>query len=73
MDRTRALGVINRTRGLTGPNDASEERQPSGWATLKLHHRQDLDACRVLINQIVAVQPDLKDHKLVKALRGDDE
>lgn len=43
------------------------------WAALKLHHRQDLDACRVLINQIVAIQPSLKDHKLVKALRGDDD
>jgi len=43
------------------------------WATLKLHHRQDLDACRVLINQVVAIQPNLRDHKLVKALRGDDE
>ena len=43
------------------------------WATLKLHHRQDLDACRVLINQIVVVNPELKDHKLVKALRGDEE
>jgi len=30
------------------------------WATLKLHDRQDLDATRVLINQIVAIQPDLK-------------
>ena len=43
------------------------------WATLKLHHRQDLDACRVLINQIIVVNPELKDHKLVKALRGDEE
>jgi len=39
------------------------------WATLKLQHRQDIDACRVLINQIVTLQPDLKDHPLVKALR----
>ena len=43
------------------------------WATLKLEHRQDLDGCRVLINQIVQINPELKEHKLVKALRGDDE
>ena len=41
------------------------------WATLKLEHRQDLDGCRVLINQIVQINPELKEHKLVKALRGD--
>ena len=43
------------------------------WATLKLHDRQDLDACRVLINQIVVIEPKLKDHKLVKALRGEED
>lgn len=43
------------------------------WANLKLYHRQDLDACRVLINQIVTINPELKEHKLVKALRGDEE
>ena len=43
------------------------------WATLKLEHRQDLDGCRVLINQIVQINPELKEHKLVKALRGDDQ
>jgi Tfp pilus assembly protein PilF len=43
------------------------------WATLKLEHRQDLDGCRVLIDQIVMIDPTLKEHKLVKALRGEDE
>ena len=43
------------------------------WATLKLHCRKDPDACRVLINQIVVIEPELKDHKLVKLLRGDED
>lgn len=43
------------------------------WATLKLEHRQDLDGCRVLIDQIVMIDPTLKEHKLVKALRAEDE
>ena len=43
------------------------------WATLKLHCRKDPDACRVLINQIVIIEPELKDHKLVKLLRGEED
>jgi len=43
------------------------------WATLKLNCRQDLDATRVLIEKIVAIQPDLKKHPLVKALREEED
>ena len=43
------------------------------WATLKLECRKDLNATRVLIERIVAIQPDLKKHPLVKALRDDDD
>ena len=43
------------------------------WATLKLQCRRDLDGCRVLINKVVEIQPELRDHRLVKALRGEEE
>ena len=53
--------------------DCWDNPKKVNWATLKLEHRQDLDGCRVLINQIVQINPELKEHKLVKALQGDDE
>ena len=43
------------------------------WATLKLNERGDLDATRILIEKIVTIQPELKKHPLVKALRGEDD
>jgi len=43
------------------------------WATLKLNGRQDLNATRVLIEKIVSIQPDLKKHPLVKALRDEED
>lgn len=43
------------------------------WATLKLNERGDLDATRILIEKIVTIQPELRKHPLVKALRGDDD
>ena len=43
------------------------------WATLKLECRKDLDATRILIERIVTIQPDLKKHPLVKALRDEDD
>lgn len=43
------------------------------WATLKLECRKDLNATRILIERIVTIQPDLKKHPLVKALRDDDD
>lgn len=43
------------------------------WATLKLNCRQDLNATRILIERIVTIQPELKKHPLVKALRDDDD
>ena len=43
------------------------------WATLKLNERGDLDATRILIEKIVTIQPELKKHPLVKAVRGEDD
>lgn len=43
------------------------------WATLKLNGRQDLNSTRILIEKIVTIQPELKKHPLVKALRDDDD
>lgn len=43
------------------------------WAQLKLNCRQDLNATRILIERIVTIQPELRKHPLVKALREDDD